>query len=275
LNIDENITPLLRWVGGKNWLIKKIDKFIPNEFNRYYEPFIGGASVSIFLNNRGLLKKGGLLSDTNDRLINFYNVVKNNPEELVEELSNYKNTKEDYYIIRSYKYENAIKKAAQFYYLNRTSFNGIYRENLKGEYNVPYGNKHYKILFDEQRILNFSKSINNICFQTMDFYNIKNRIEKNDLIFLDPPYTVAHENNGFVKYNQQIFSWSDQEKLKKLVEFIIEKKAMFILTNAYHESIINLYKNIGDKIILERPSVVGGKKAQRTIYKELLITNIK
>lgn len=111
-------------------------------------------------------------------------------------------------------------------------------------------------------------------FRVLDFYDIVDEIGPEDLIFLDPPYTVAHENNGFVKYNQKIFMWKDQERLRELINIIQNRGAYFILTNAYHQSIKELYYGIGQHIELERPSVIGGKNARRTNFKELLITNI-
>lgn len=265
----------LRWAGGKTWLTKTIDNYLPKSFNDYYEPFLGGAAITLYLANKGLLKKEVFLSDCNSKLIEFYLVVKDNPVELMESLLRFENSKEFYYVERQKIYDNLIDRAAQFFFLNKTSFNGIYRENLKGVYNVPYGNKSYKQLFDFKLIEEVSNLLQNVSFETQSFIKVRDLIKKDDFIFLDPPYTVAHENNGFVKYNQNIFSWNDQIELKKLVEHVIDCGAYFILTNAYHESILDLYKDIGKQHVLERPSVVGGKNAKRTNYKELLITNVK
>jgi DNA adenine methylase len=136
--------PFLRWAGGKSWLLKEISYFLPKEFNNYHEPFIGGGSVYLYLKNQGKIKNYSFLSDVNEDLINAYNIVKNSPSELSDILETYVNEKEFYYLIRSQKPTDKILRAAQFIYLNRTSFNGIYRVNLKGEYNVPYGYKSYK-----------------------------------------------------------------------------------------------------------------------------------
>ncbi len=270
-----NVKPFLRWAGGKNWLIKDIESFLPKCFDNYYEPFLGGGSIFIYLKTRGLIKKKAYLSDINKELINTYNTIKNNIDELIDELSVHENVKEYYYQIREQLFEEEIKKASRFIFLNRTSFNGIYRENLKGIYNVPFGFKSYKELFDFDNLRNLNSIFQDCEFNYCDFDNLKSKIKMNDLIFIDPPYTVAHGLNGFVKYNQKIFSWDDQLRLRDFLTFIKEKNAYFIMTNAHHDSIIELFNDMGEIIIQSRPSLVGGKGAKRATYKEILVSNIK
>jgi DNA adenine methylase len=268
------VKPFLRWAGGKSWFVKKIDEFLPISINNYFEPFLGGASIFIHLKSKGLIQGDSYLSDSNNNLVNAYNVLSSDPRALIKKLSSYENTKEYYYKIRDSKFNSPIEKAAQFIFLNRTSFNGIYRENLKGEYNVPYGNKKYKELFNELNLLKVSKLLKETTISSFDFMDIKPLIKKGDFIFLDPPYTVAHKHNGFVKYNQKIFSWEDQIKLKEFVVYLIKIEVNFILTNASHDSIDSLYKGIGKHYYLNRPSVIGGKNAKRDMYEEIIITNL-
>src|SRR6218665_2199293 len=131
----------LRWTGSKRWLIKShIQRFLPKKFNNYHEPFLGGGSVFFFI--KQLLENDQrkfFLSDTNKELINVYEQIRDNPEEVIQCLKQFKNTKDEYYNIRNYKPRINSKRAAKFIYLNRTSFNGIYRVNAQGTYNVPYG----------------------------------------------------------------------------------------------------------------------------------------
>ncbi len=200
--------------------------------------------------------------------------MKSKPEQLIKELYKFKNTEEFYYNIRSKKFNDKIKNAAQFIYLNKTSFNGIYRVNQLGQYNVPYGYRNVGQEIIENELLELSKQFKNCYFSSKDFSKSLNRIKKNDLVFLDPPYTVAHENNGFVKYNQKIFSWKDQIRLKNYIEAVKEKGAHFILTNAAHTSIEQLYGDTGTSFELNRFSLIGGKGANRKKYNELLYKNI-
>jgi len=266
--------PLLRWAGGKRWLLKSIEKFLPNQINSYYEPFSGGLSVLIYLLDNELINNRAIAYDTNENLINFYNSIKDEPHRVIQELKKYRNTEQEYYIERATNRRTTHTRAAKFLYLNRTSFNGIYRENLKGEYNVPYGHKNYTTLFEYEALMNFSSLISNTTFNHADFSSVEDQAERNDLVFFDPPYTVAHENNGFVKYNQKIFSWEDQIRLKELIQTLNRRGVKYILTNAKHTSIEELYNGIGSIHNLSRSSLVGGKGAIRSKYNEIIITNV-
>lgn len=266
--------PFLRWAGGKNWFTKYIEEFLPNEFNNYYEPFLGGGSIFFYLKSKGLIKKKSYLSDTNGELINTYRVIKSNTADLIRLLEKQKDTEDEYYQIRSQSFDNPIEQAAKFIYLNKTSFNGIYRVNRQGKYNVPYGKRNLKTLYDFDHFYEISKMLEKTYLSTTDFKNRCKQIDIKDFVFIDPPYTVAHENNGFVQYNQAIFSWKNQIQLSKITQVLDDKNAHFLITNAYHQSIKDIYLN-GRQIPVTRPSTIGGIGAKRTNYKELLITNIE
>ncbi|WP_196889931.1 DNA adenine methylase [Aureivirga sp. CE67] len=270
------VKPFLRWAGGKRWLTKNIKEYLPKEFNNYHEPFLGGASIFIYLKSNNLINGKSYLSDFNNELINAYKQIQSNPKIIINELEKLKNTKEDYYKIRSSNPKTATLKAVRFIYLNKTSFNGIYRVNLKGKYNVPYGYKKTKNLFEFENIMKISTLLkDDVEFHSKDFYSIIDNIKTNDLVFLDPPYTVAHENNGFVKYNQKIFLWEDQKRLANFLQEINNKKAYYILTNAAHESVDELFSNLGKKYKVQRSSSVGGKGASRKKVNEFIFTNIQ
>jgi DNA adenine methylase len=267
--------PFLRWAGGKSWLTKCIEEYVPSSFNDYYEPFIGGGSIFIYLKTRGIIKKKAILSDLNPELINAYEVIQCNVGKLIDELKKHRNEKNYYYEIREKEFTDPILRASKFIYLNRTSYNGIYRENLKGVYNVPFGNKSYKELFDFKNMVRLSEVFTGCKFLVSDFQKVEEKVNKKDFVFVDPPYTVAHGLNGFIKYNQKIFSWEDQIRLKDFSQELNKNGTRFIITNAYHESILDLYKNTGKITVLSRPSVIGGTGAKRTHYDEIVISNIK
>lgn len=265
------IKPFLRWAGGKNWLVKYFDTLLPeSDFNQYHEPFLGGGSVFLHIGS----SKKNFLSDLNKDLIETYLALKENPLDIISELRKYKNTKEFYYTLRSKKICDPAKKAAKFIYLNQTSFNGIYRVNLKGEYNVPYGFRSKQFL-EPDNLNKVSKSLEKSTIFHGDFYDIKENIKDNDLVFLDPPYTVSHNNNGFIKYNQKLFSLEDQYRLSSLIDFIKEKGAYYILTNAAHSKIDQIFNKGDRKLELSRASLIGGVNAKRGRIKEYVFTNIK
>ena len=265
--------PFLRWTGGKKWLTPTLLEFVRNvEFNNYYEPFLGGGSVFFSLG----LKQKTFLSDSNSNLINTYIQVKKNPKKVIDFLKGFAQNKEFYYLIRNKTFKSAIKRAAQFIYLNKTSFNGIYRVNTEGKYNVPYGKRGYDINIIEQRIMSCSEQLQNTELTSSDFFEALVNVKKNDLVYLDPPYTITHSKNGFIEYNEKLFSVSDQTRLSGMIEKIRDKGAYYILSNAHHPRVREIYDKFGDKTLtLNRPSVISATSGGRGVYKEYLFTNIK
>lgn len=227
-----------------------------------------------FISQWNILKKS-YLSDANSQLINTYIQVRDNPEELIEHFKALPNTEFDYYRIREeITRDNTVENAARFLYLNQTSYNGLYRVNRNGGYNVPYGFRE-NWDYDLERIRVASLQLQNARISTGDFEINKYRIKENDLVFLDPPYTVSHNNNGFIAYNQKLFSLDDQYRLKKFIEYIKSQGAYYILTNAAHETIREIFLTQGDRIIeLQRNSLIGGKNATRATITEYIFTNI-
>lgn len=262
--------PFLRWAGGKNWLIKHLKESINKiDFKNYHEPFLGGASLFLFIRPKG----NCYLSDLNPELIETYIAVRDNVEMLISELETYRNTKRFYYSIRDERFRSRIKSAARFIYLNQTSFNGIYRVNLEGVYNVPYGFRSKEFL-DEENLRLVSETLQDVRLTDGDFYKSLKNIKKGDLVFLDPPYTVSHNNNGFIKYNQKLFSLNDQYRLAKFITSVKKKGAYYILTNAAHAKVSEVFGEIDDYVELSRASLIGGANAKRGKVSEFLFTNL-
>ena len=262
--------PFLRWVGGKRWFTRTLDSIIHNlDFNDYYEPFMGGCSIYFHLS-----PKVAYLSDTNERLVSTYQTLAIDANNVIENLKLLKNSKVDYYKIRNKNFNSESKKAAQFIYLNQTSFNGIYRVNKKGEYNVPYGYRK-NLNLNYSNLLLVSDVLKNVNFKCCDFNDALVDVKENDLVFIDPPYTVTHNDNGFFHYNKNLFSVDDQYRLSKAIDRIKSKGAFYILTNAAHSKIKDIF-NKNDKMIeIERASLIGGRKAKRGQFAELIVTNIQ
>ncbi|MCQ6958598.1 DNA adenine methylase [Mucilaginibacter aquariorum] len=270
INVNPPVKPFLRWAGGKSWLIKHLYQYLPKEgFNNYHEPFLGGASIFFHLH-----PEKSFLSDLNNDLIETYITVKNNVEEVIKEISKFENTEAFYYSIRHQQFDNDAKKAAQFIYLNQTSFNGIYRVNLRGVYNVPFGYRS-KNFYEPDVLRSASQALANAELSNVDFKKSIDNIKANDLVFLDPPYTVTHNNNGFIKYNKNLFDLDSQYALSNYIDQIKDLGAYYILTNAAHHQIEEIFKKENDQILrLDRASLIGGRNAKRGKYAELVITNI-
>lgn len=260
-------TPFLKWAGGKRWFVKNHEDLLPKKFNTYYEPFLGSAAVFFHLE-----PKEAVLSDANPHLIECYQAIKDDWRLVVRYLKEHqrKHEKDYYYEIRAKQFNSRFTRAAKFIYLNRTCWNGLYRENLKGIFNVPIGTKT-KVLLDSDDFEETSKILSNADLNHCDFSETISKAEAGDFIFVDPPYTVAHNNNGFVKYNQNIFSWEDQERLKDNLIEAKKRGAIILLTNADHKSIEELYEKQGSQRSLDRSSVISGKNKGRSSTSELLI----
>jgi len=167
-----------------------------------------------------------------------------------------------------------IEQAARFIYLNKTSFNGIYRVNRAGHYNVPYGkNDSYRFSFEQLRAA--SQALQEVSLKVTSFEKTLKDVHGNDLVFLDPPYTVSHNKNGFIEYNKTLFSLEDQKKLKTYVDAINAKEAYYILTNAAHESILDIFEDDTNTCFtFARNCLLGGRNAKRGLTEEYVFTNI-
>ncbi|HLA58513.1 MAG TPA: Dam family site-specific DNA-(adenine-N6)-methyltransferase [Puia sp.] len=262
--------PFLRWAGGKTWLLKHVEEFLIDlKIKNYHEPFLGSGAIYFHFEST----PKAYLSDLNGELIETYLAIQQEVEKVISELKKFKNTEREYYKIRSTQFRSDYKKAARFIYLNQTSFNGIYRVNLKGEYNVPYGFRKKNFLEPENLRL-ASATLKNAKIYNRDFDFVKKNVKKGDLVFLDPPYTVTHNNNGFIKYNQKLFSIDDQYRLSNLIDFIDSIGAFYVLTNAAHSKIEKIFEKGHKKIHYKRASLIGGTNAKRGFFSEVLFSNI-
>lgn len=269
---EERIKPFLRWAGGKSWFIDHLaDLLDGHEFTNYYEPFLGGGSIFFSINVTGAV---ATLSDANKELIDTYIAVRDDVESVIKHFATYENTSDFYYKLRAKEPTDPAEKAARFIYLNHTSYNGLYRVNRQGKYNVPFGNRKSDTI-DVEEIRKASRALEGVNLISGDFENRGDVIQEGTLVFLDPPYTVSHNDNGFIQYNQSIFSIEDQERLAQYIQFIMGQGAYFILTNAAHNAIREIFANCGRSMLVERQSLIGGKKAKRGLTSELVFTNIE
>lgn len=260
--------PILRWAGGKIWMIDIIRRIFPQKIKSYHEPFVGGASVFLNIDFKGSV----FLSDSNSELICFYRQVQTNLKRLLSSIDKKKNSESEYYKIRSKTPTSNLDIATRFYYLNRTCFNGLYRVNGTGRFNVPYGYRDISLV-DETGFQILNQKLKNVNLECQDYRLSIERLRRGDFLFVDPPYTVAHNKNGFIEYNQKIFSWNDQENLASLINQANRNGVKFIMTNASHQSIKKLYKGVAKQFEVERFSTISGRMSSRKKINELIITN--
>jgi len=257
--MNDSIT-LLKWPGGKRSLLKHILAFVPSTFNSYYEPFVGGGALFFALQPRQ-----AVLADNNTELINCYKQVRDYPSAVIAHLSKLKNTKEDYYAIRKNIPSDDASRAARFIYLMTLSFNGIHRVNLQGTFNVPYGYKEYLDPCATSKIFAVSACLSSAKLLEGDFESAVIDAKSGDFIYFDPPYTVAHGNNGFLKYNARIFSWSDQIRLATTAHNLAKRGCQVLVSNADHPSIQELYSNFNMQVIDRSSAIAASTKYRRKI----------
>jgi len=260
------IVPPLKWAGGKRWFVSNHQDLLPKKFNKYIEPFLGSGAVFF-----SVQPEKSLISDLNPELINLYEVIRDEPVKLEKKLKEHqwKHSTDYYYAMRALKPRNKITAAARTLYLNRTCWNGLYRVNLKGEFNVPKGTKDTVVL-DTDDFSKLSDILGKAEIKCQDFQKSVDAAEEGDFLFVDPPYTVAHNNNGFVKYNQNLFSWDDQLRLRDALMAAVQRGVEVVLTNAAHNSVKEIYSNF-DQLVVERAGVISGLKSSRGKYEELVI----
>jgi DNA adenine methylase len=249
--------PLIKWPGGKRTLAPTILKLVPDAFETYYEPFFGGGAIFF-----ALQPARAVLSDANTELINAYIQVRDAPESLASVLGLYKNSESNYYKIRATSPRTPIRKAARLLYLTRLSFNGIHRVNLRGEFNVPYGYKDHLSPIDKNQLWAASIALRDAELLSGDFEVTTRNADSGDVVYFDPPYTVAHANNGFIKYNERIFSWHDQQRLAEHARTLAKRGCRVVVSNADHPSIHKLYKGFHCHVV-KRPSVIAASSQHR------------
>jgi DNA adenine methylase len=258
---------LIKWAGGKRNVLKFILPLVPSSFNRYFEPFFGGGALFF-----ALQPPEAYLSDKNADLIHAYSQIQNQPDAVIRKLSRLRNSERDYYRVRASKPRSDSARAARLIYLVTLAFNGIYRVNLKGQFNVPYGWKSHLPTCDPEHLKLCSKVLARAQIWHADFEAAIINAKERDLVYIDPPYTVAHENNGFVKYNAKIFSWEDQIRLAKVARELARRKCRVIVSNAHHRSILELYPGFKLRVI-ERESVIAASSMFRRPIQECIFFN--
>lgn len=269
------IKPFLKWVGGKRQLIPEIEKYIPENIETYYEPFIGAGAVLLHIQ-----PKKAVISDMNSELINCYKVIKENLDELITELKKHKNDKDYFYEVRAwdkekeYSKRSNIEKAARLIFLNKTCFNGLYRVNKKGYFNTPFGKYTNPNIVDNDNLANLNKFFNKckINIYNQDFEETVKNAKEGDFVYFDPPYDPLSETSSFTSYDSSGFGKKEQERLKKVVDELTKKKVKVLLSNSATDYIKNLYKEY-TIIEVQAKRSINSDATKRGTVSEVLIKN--
>ncbi len=272
------VSPIVKWAGGKRQLLPQLTKLLPPKFNVYYEPFVGGGALLTELYNRGKINRA-IISDTNKDLINLYRIVKTEPESLVYELERLKpnNTAKLYYDLRKEFNRTLLptaRKGALFLYLNRYGFNGVWRVNSRGEFNVPFGRHVNPNMLPIWKIMAFSKMLQKVKIMNRSFELATKTATKGDLVYYDPPYLPISKSNGFTNYTSQGFMVAHQIKLSENFKELNERGVYLMLSNSDVPKVRELYDGFYfHRVTANR--MVNSQAHNRKGFKEVIITNYK
>ncbi len=266
--------PFVKWAGGKRQLLGQFDEFFPEQYNKYIEPFVGGGAVFFYL-----LPENAILMDNNEELINCYKVIQNNVDELICALKHYRNEKTFFYEIRNLdrnsnqfdKYSN-IHRAARTIYLNRCCYNGLYRVNSTGYFNVPFGKYKNPKFCDKSNLKAVNYVLKEVVISQASFENCLEFAHQDDFIYLDPPYQPVSATANFTSYTKEGFAENAQLKLQEVYKELDRRGCKVMLSNSYNEFILNLYD--GFRIItVDAKRAINSIATKRGEIKEALILN--
>ncbi len=277
--ISEKAKPFVKWVGGKRQLLKQfrdLGLYPPEKFdavkNTYFEPFVGGGAVFF-----DLLPKNAALSDMNNELVVTYNVIKNDVEALIQSLKKHQNDKDYFLKIRAkdIKKLSDVEIASRFIYLNRTCFNGLYRVNKSGGFNVPFGDNKNALICDQENLRKVSLELQKVQIKHQDYKEVLKRAKKGDFIYFDPPYYPVSKTSSFTSYTAGVFLDKEQTELRDVFVELHKRGCFVMLSNSDTPFINKIYSGLKgvkiNKVFAGR--AINSKGSGRGKITEVLVTN--
>lgn len=261
--------PFLKWAGGKRWLAPRLGAVLGIPLaSRLVEPFLGSGSAFFFLR-----PEKALLADSNAELIAAFRGVQSDPNAVIDRLRKLKIDPDVFKRMRQSKPRTDPSRAARLIYLNRTAFNGLYRVNRKNQFNVPYGCKPGTKVADAPTITAAFEALQGAVLRCQDFREtLKEVVPDEDVVYIDPPYTVKHDCNGFKRYNDNIFTWKDQEELAGNAINLVRQGTKVLISNAHHNDVRKLYPSeLFHAVALERATCMAADSMQRGSCSEWLL----
>jgi DNA adenine methylase len=278
-NPVQKTKPIVKWAGGKRQLLSRMIMVLPEKWNKYFEPFAGGSAMIVELSNMGRIGKA-TIGDTNPELVNLYMEVRDNLEGLLEELKSiqFVNEKESYLSARNRfnairgSEESKTERSVLFLYLNRHCFNGLWRVNSSGEFNVPFGKYSNPSLPGASEIRRFSEMLQDVDIRCSDFETILSDVQPGDFVYLDPPYEPVSRTSSFTSYTKIGFTPYDQKRLRGMCRKLDNMGAMFMVSNSFSPPVMELYSEFTIRKVDANRSInrdSGGRKGTT----EILVTN--
>jgi DNA adenine methylase len=281
VSFSERETPVLplflKWAGGKLQLIEQFENLFPSDFRNYYEPFIGSGAVFFYLKSKSRPNKV-ILSDTNEELINCFTAVRDKPSELIEVLLNHRkrHSKQYYYEVRDLESIrlDSVSRAARMIYLNKTCFNGLYRVNSKGEFNVPFGDYKNPSIFDRNTLYRASQMLQDADLRVMTFDKVLDFARKDDFVYFDPPYIPLSKTSSFTRYSKSDFSIKEQNQLSEVFRALDSGGCFVMLSNSDHSLTRELYRDYDKNIVVVRAKrKINSVGSKRGAINEIVVTN--
>jgi len=276
--VIEDTPRFVKWAGGKQQLIEQLKPLFPKKFNNYFEPFVGSGAMAFHILQKHK-PKNVLLSDINAELINAFNIIKTDAERLIVELKQHKehhlaDKSKYYYEIREVNpdYLPDLKKAARFIYLNKTCFNGLYRVNSKGGFNVPIGSYNNPDIIQEDKLKRISKLLKKVSVTVMDFQKVVSKAKKGDFIYFDPPYYPLKNGKSFTTYTKGNFLEKEQKILANVFKKLDKKGCFCMASNSDTKFIKELYNDFNIHFV-QAKRLINSKANGRGKINEVVITN--
>jgi len=272
--------PFVKWAGGKRQLIPQIEKHLPDKFSSYFEPFLGGGALlfHILYENQNLK---GYVSDLNSDLVLAYITIRDKLDDLLKSLQKhsdnyFSNSKSYYYSIRESTPKNQVDKVSRLLFLNRTCFNGLYRVNSKGKFNVPLGRYSNPNIVQEENLkyVNQFLNQNKITIKCQDFSSTVESVKKGDFVYFDPPYQPVSKTANFTSYTNSNFTFNDLKRLAKVSNQLAKRGVNVLLSNSSSKQVLDLFATTDWEIVeIKANRAINSDSHKRTGHSELLIKN--
>lgn len=266
--------PFLKWAGGKGQLLDELCSRLPAEFGRYFEPFVGGGALYFALHGAGRVRSGARLSDANRKLIDTYRAVRDNVEAVIAHLSAFSNDRDLYYQIRAWRHEDLDppRAAARIIFLNKTCYNGLFRENSRGEFNVPFGRYARPMICDAPNLRAASAALRRVSLRQLDFGKVPELVKEGDLVYFDPPYHPRSATSSFTQYSENGFGEDEQRRLARVFRELDGRGAYVMLSNSDTPLVRKLYAGFAiDEVLAGR--AINSKAERRGKVTELIVRN--